>query len=140
MYSVKNLIEMNVKIAKGKFASKHIISRKRFSNYNLNEKNLDNSHIVSLGKQLNNNFGKTAGVLVEIPLFNKYQTNFCDWKRKRSIFQTCKNLPHSEIENDNEKNTQQLLNDFITAKQQYLLQLESLQQGDLAYGSFRRTL
>lgn len=132
MYSEKSE-EINIKTAKGNLLPNISLIGNLFSNYNLNEKNLNNSHIA-LGKQLNNNFGKTAGVLVEIPLFNKYQTNFAIEKEKINL--SSAKLATQQIENDIEKNTQQLLNDFITAKQQYLLQTESLQQGYLAYESF----
>ncbi len=94
---------------------------------------MTNDHI-SFGQQLNNNFGKTVGILLEVPLFNKYQNRFAIEKEKINLSNA--KLATQQIENDIAKNAQQLLNDFISAKQKYLLQNESLQQGQLAYEAF----
>jgi outer membrane protein len=132
MFSEKSA-EMNLKTARGDLYPNLSITGNIFSNYNLNYRNLGNSH-VSVGEQINNNFGKTAGILLEIPLFNKYQNRFAI-EREKINFANAK-LATTEIENDILKNTQQMLNDFITAKQKYLLQQEALQQAILSFNAF----
>ena len=87
-----------------------------------------------MNKQLDNNFGKTVGVLVEIPLFNRYQNRFTVAREKINLSNA--KLETQQTENDVVKNTQQLLNDFISAQKEYLLQTESLKQGELAYEAF----
>lgn len=124
---------MNLKTAKGNLIPNVSLTGNVFSNYNLNDRSLNGSHI-RLNKQLNNNFGKTMGVLLEVPLFNKYQNRAAIEKEKVNLANA--KLTMQEVENEIVKNTQQLLNDFIAAKQKYLLQAESLQQGILSYNAF----
>ncbi|TKK71885.1 TolC family protein [Ilyomonas limi] len=124
---------MKVKTAKGSLIPTMSLTGNVFSNYNLNDRNLSGSHI-RLNEQLNNNFGKTVGVLLQVPLFNKYQNRAAVEKEKINLANA--KLTMQEVENEIVKNTQQLLSDFIAAKQKYLLQAESLQQGELAYNAF----
>ena len=132
MYAEKSA-EMNLKTAKGNLMPAVSLTGNIFSNYNLTDKNF-NGDKATFGSQLNNNFGKTVGVLVEIPLFNRYQNRFVVAKEKINLSNA--KLETQQIENDVIKNTQQLLNDFISAQKEYLLQTESLQQGELAYEAF----
>ena len=138
MYNAK-AAAMDLKTAKGNLIPNVSLTGNLFSNYNLNDRTLNGSHI-KLNEQLNNNFGKTAGVLVEIPLFNKYQGRAAIEKGKINL--TNARLTMQEVENEVVKNTQQLLHDFTAAKQKYLLQAESLQQSELSYNAFeeRHTL
>ncbi len=99
MYTEKS-VEMDIKTARGNLLPGISFVGNIFSNYNLSERNLNNAHIA-FGKQLNNNFGKTAGVLVTIPLFDKYQNNFAIEKEKITLSNT--KLYTQQIENDIEK-------------------------------------
>lgn len=128
----ENAAEMNVKVAKGNLLPSVSLAGNVFSNYNLTD-NFNGEH-VSLNKQLNNNFGKTAGLVLQIPIFNNYQNKALVEKEKIN-FANAK-LINKEAENEVVKNTQQLLADFIAAKQEYLLQSESLQEAELSYESF----
>jgi outer membrane protein len=125
--------EMNVKSAKGNLFPTLSFAGNIFSNYNSLDRNLSSDHI-SFGQQLNNNFGKTVGFVLQVPLFNKYQNRFAIEKEKINLSNA--KLATQQIENDIAKNVQQLLNDFFSAKQKYLLEKESLQQGQLAYEAF----
>ena len=132
MYAEKSA-EMNLKTARGNLIPSVSLTGNIFSNYNLTDRNLNGSHIT-LHQQLDNNFGKTVGVLLEIPLFNKYQNRFAVEREKINLSNA--KLATQQIENDVVKNAQQLLNDFISAKEEYILQSESLHQGALAYEAF----
>src|SRR6476469_8109628 len=132
MYNEK-AANMELKAARGNLLPNVSLAGNVFSNYNLNDKYENGGHIP-LNTQLNNNFGQTAGVFIEIPLFNKYQTKAAVEIAKVNL--TNAKLATQEAENGIVKSTQQLLNDFISAKQQYLLQTEALQQGELSYNAF----
>ncbi len=132
MYNAK-AAAMDLKTARGNLLPNVSVTGNIFSNYNLDDRDINGSHIP-LNTQLNNNFGKTVGLMLDIPLFNKYQGRAAVEKGKINL--TNANLATEEAENEIVKNTQQLLNDFISAKQQYLLQTESLQQGELSYNAF----
>ncbi len=125
--------EMNLKVMKGNVYPTISLAGNIFSNYNSTNENPNSNHI-SLGEQLNNNLGKTAGVIVQVPLFNRYQNRFAIGKEKINLYNA--KLTSQQTENDVVQNTQQLLNDFISAKQKYLLEEESLQQAALSYKSF----
>ena len=132
MYAEKS-VAMNLKTAKGNLMPSVSLAGNIFSNYNLNYKNLTGDKIA-VGQQLDNNMGKTIGVLVQVPIFNRYQNKFVIEKEKINLSNA--RLATQQVENDVVKNTQQLVNDFITAQKKYLLQTEALQQNVLAYEAF----
>lgn len=123
----------NLKAVKGNLFPSISLTGDIFSNYNLTEKISNGSHIP-LSQQLNNNLGQSAGVLLQIPLFNKYQNRFLIQKEKINL--TNARLTTKEIKNEIIKDVQQLINDFISAKEKYFLQTSSLQQGQLSYQAF----
>ena len=124
--------DMNVKIAKGNLLPSVFFGGNIFSNYNLSN-DLGGNHLA-LNEQLNNNFGKTAGIVLQTPIFNNYQNRAIAEKEKINFANA--GLVNKEAENEVIKNTQQLLADFIAAKQEYLLQTESLQQAGLSYEGY----
>lgn len=128
----ENAAEMNVKVAKGNLLPSVSLAGNLFSNYNLTDNS--NGNHLSLNKQLNNNFGKTAGLVLQIPIFNNYQNKALVEKEKINLANA--KLINKEAENEVVKNTQQLLADFIAAKKEYLLQNESLREAELSYESF----
>lgn len=128
----QKVAEMNVKVAKGNLLPRISLAGNVFSNYNLTD-NFNGNHI-SLNEQLNNNFGKTAGLVLQIPIFSNYEDKALIEKEKINLANA--KLVNKEAENEVIKNTQQLLADFIAAKQEYLLQHESLREAELAYEGF----
>ncbi len=132
MYSEKSAA-MNLKTAKGNLMPSVSLEGNIFSNYNLNDKNFTGDKIA-VGQQLDNNLGKTVGVLVQIPIFNRYQGRFAIEREKINLSNA--KLATQQIENDIVQNTQQLVNDFIAAQKKYSLQTEALQQNMLAYDAY----
>ena len=124
---------MNLKTAKGNLMPSVSLEGNIFSNYNLNDKNFTGNKIA-VGQQLDNNLGKTVGVLVQIPIFNRYQGRFDIEKEKINLSNA--KLAKQQIENDIVQNTQQLANDFMAAQKKYSLQTEALQQNVLAYDAY----
>lgn len=125
--------QLNLKAARGNLIPDVSLTGNIFSNYNLSDRNINGSHIA-FSNQLNNNFGKTVGVLIEIPIFNKYQNRLAVEREKINLDNA--KLAGKEVENEVVKNTQQLLNDFLSAKQKYVLETEALKQEELSYEAF----
>jgi outer membrane protein len=130
---MKKAEEANLKVARGNRYPTISVNRNLFSSYNNFETDFDGNKIP-LSRQLNNNFGRNIGISVQVPIFSKFQNSIAIEKVKINIQNA--ELALKETENDIKKNAEQLVNDFIVAKQKYQLQADALEQSKLSYNAF----
>ncbi|HEY6977881.1 MAG TPA: TolC family protein [Chitinophagaceae bacterium] len=130
---MKKAGEMNLKVARGSLYPNISVNGNLFSNYNNFETDI-NGNKIPLGKQLDNNFGNSFGIVVQVPIFSKFQNSIAIKKEKINVLNA--ELSIREVKNDISKNSEQLVNDFIAAKQKYILQAAALEQSKLSYHAY----
>ena len=100
------------------------------SNYNVSYRDAGGNKIP-VGKQLNNNFGRYAGIVIAVPIFQQARVKLAVEREKINLDNYNLSLQQAQLQLTN--GIKQLVNDFYTAKTYYSLQKEALEEGLRSY-------
>lgn len=100
------------------------------SNYNVSYRD-PGGNKIPVGKQLNNNFGRYAGIVLAVPIFQQARVKLAMEKEKINLDNYSLSIQQTQVQLTS--GVKQLINDFYTAKTYYNLQKEALEEGIRSY-------
>lgn len=125
--------ERRMKAARGAGLPVLSLEGSLISNYNISYTDAIGNKIP-VQRQLDNNFGRYAGIVLEVPLFQQGRTRLAIEKEKINLQNY--NIALQEAQTILASNLKQLINNFYTAKNRYKVQEEALQESQKSYAVY----